>query len=235
MESNSNIFNSHAMSSDHNSLVDRILIMLYKIVRKLLSISDPLGSILSCFFMRSAGVQLGKNMKCYGTPLLSIWKGSHINIGDDVTLRSRSRGNAIGINHRIVFTTQSSEACIEIGNHVGMSGGAICCKGRVTIGDYALLGANTIIADNDMHPVKAENRQYNNDSADIPAMNVVIGRNVWIGADVYICKGVMIGENTVIGAKSVVTKSIPANCVAAGIPAKVIKMLDVSKTQHQIV
>lgn len=202
--------------------------MLYKIIGKLLSVWDPLGSSITCYLMRCAGVQLGKNIKCYGTPLLSIWKGSLVKIGDDTTLRSRSRGNAIGINHRIVFTTHSSEACIEIGKHVGMSGGAISCKGRVTIGDYTLLGANVTIADNDMHSVKPENRRYNNDSSDIPAKNILIERNVWIGADAYICKGVTIGENTVIGAKSVVTKSLPANCVAAGIPAKVIKMLDAS-------
>lgn len=206
--------------------------MLYKIIRKLISSLDPLRSSVSCYLMRSAGVKLGKNVKCYGTPLLSIWKGSQVKIGDNTILRSRSRGNAIGINHHIVFTTLSPEACIEIGNHVGISGGAICCKGRVTIGDHSLLGANVIIADNDMHPVQPENRLYNNNNAEIPARNVIIGRNVWIGADAYIGKGITIGDNTVVGAKSVVTKSLPANCVAAGIPAKIIKMLDVSKI-HQ--
>ena len=95
------------------------------------------------------------------------------------------------------------------------------------------MGANTIIADNDMHPVKPENRRYNTISEDIPAKDILIGRNVWIGADVYICKGVSIGENTVVGAKSVVTKSLPANCIAAGIPAQVVKMLDTVEIDHQ--
>lgn len=197
--------------------------MLYRIIRRLLSISDSLGSVVACYWLRSAGVQLGKNVKCYGMPLLQVRKGGKIIIGDHATLRSISRGNAIGINHRIVFTTHSSEACIEIGNHVGMSGGAICCKSHIKIGDNTLLGANTIIADNDMHPVNPENRRYNDNDADIPAREVNIGNNVWIGADVFICKGVSIGDNTVIGAKSLVSKSIPANCVAAGNPAKVIK------------
>jgi len=52
-------------------------------------------------------------------------------------------------------------------------------------------------------------------------------------ADAYICKGVTRVENTVIEVKSVVTKPLPANCVAVGIPAKVIKMLDDSETQQQ--
>lgn len=51
---------------------------------------------------------------------------------------------------------------------------------------------------------------------------VIIGDNVWLGRDVTICKGVTIGDNCIIGTKSVVTKSIPSNSIAVGIPAKVI-------------
>lgn len=51
---------------------------------------------------------------------------------------------------------------------------------------------------------------------------VKIGNNVWLGEHVRICKGVTIGDNCIIGIGSVVTKSIPANSVAAGIPARVI-------------
>ena len=52
---------------------------------------------------------------------------------------------------------------------------------------------------------------------------IVIGRNVWIGENARICKGVTIGDNCVIGAGAVVTKDIPANCVAVGNPARVVK------------
>lgn len=52
---------------------------------------------------------------------------------------------------------------------------------------------------------------------------VKIGSNVWIGDKATVIKGVTIGDNVVIGANSVVTKDIPSNCIAAGIPAKVIK------------
>ncbi len=54
---------------------------------------------------------------------------------------------------------------------------------------------------------------------------ISIENNVWIGEKATILKGVSIGENSVIGAGSVVTKSIPANCVAVGSPAKVIRRL----------
>ena len=50
-----------------------------------------------------------------------------------------------------------------------------------------------------------------------------IGENVWIGENVRICKGVTIGNNAVIAACSVVTKDVPANAIAAGNPAKIVK------------
>ena len=58
---------------------------------------------------------------------------------------------------------------------------------------------------------------------------VIIGNNVWIGSGANILPGVSIGDNSIIGAGSVVIKDIPANSVAVGIPAKVIKNLDDKK------
>lgn len=52
---------------------------------------------------------------------------------------------------------------------------------------------------------------------------IKICKNVWIGSSVVILPGVSIGENTIIGAGSVVTKSIPSNCIAIGNPCRVIK------------
>lgn len=63
-----------------------------------------------------------------------------------------------------------------------------------------------------------------------PGLNVFgkikIGNNVFIGEEAMIMYGVTIGDNVVIGAKSLVTRDIPSNSVAVGIPAKVVKSLD---------
>lgn len=66
---------------------------------------------------------------------------------------------------------------------------------------------------------------YWEDFANFAHAPVTIGDNVWIGFGVSIFKGVTIGDNCVIAAKSVVTKDIPANSIAAGIPAKEVKMI----------
>lgn len=56
--------------------------------------------------------------------------------------------------------------------------------------------------------------------------NVTIGNNVFVGAESVILPNVTIGDNSIIGANSTVTRDIPANCVAAGSPAKVICSID---------
>lgn len=55
---------------------------------------------------------------------------------------------------------------------------------------------------------------------------IKVGNNVFLGLDASIMGGVVIGDNCIIGASSVVTKSIPSNSVAAGMPAKVICTID---------
>ncbi|GAK30853.1 maltose O-acetyltransferase [Weissella oryzae SG25] len=70
------------------------------------------------------------------------------------------------------------------------------------------------------HPVNAKERI---ETGLVIAEQVTIGENVWIGGGVIINPGVTIGDNTVIGSGSVVTKSIPANVLAAGNPAVVKK------------
>lgn len=57
--------------------------------------------------------------------------------------------------------------------------------------------------------------------------SVTIGDNVWVGGHSTICPGVTIGDNAVIGAGSVVNRHVPANCVVAGNPARIIRHLDV--------
>ena len=88
----------------------------------------------------------------------------------------------------------------------------------IYIGDRTMIGPNVTLATAG-HPILPELRekvmQFN-----VP---VTIGRNVWLGAGVIVLPGVTIGDNSVIGAGSVVTKNIPANCVALGSPCRVVR------------
>ena len=106
---------------------------------------------------------------------------------------------------------------IKIGKNVFINA---CCRfqdqGGIEIGDGSLIGHNTTIAtlNHDFNPAKRQN---------LTPRPVKIGKNVWIGSDCTILPGVEIGDGAIIGAGSVVTKSIPANTIAVGNPARVIK------------
>lgn len=109
---------------------------------------------------------------------------------------------------------------IVIGDAVLVVGGArILAARHVAIGDGTMLAANATITDSDWHGLY--------DRVGPPAPKPVsIGRNVWIGDGTFIGKGVSIGDNSVIGARAVVVRDVPANAVAAGNPARVIRELD---------
>lgn len=201
----------------------RLSFQLYN--RLCLFVLEPLMHRVGRIYLKAAGVRFGQGVRLFGLPTISLHPRSRIILGDSVTLRSSSRGNAIGVNHEVILRTQGEDAVLQLGNRVGMSGGSICAKMKVIIGSDVLIGSNVVIADNDFHAHNIFDRK--NGDKNIVAKEVNIGDGVWIGADSYICKGVTIGENTVIGAKSVVTKSLPANCVAAGIPAKVVKIVEI--------
>jgi maltose O-acetyltransferase len=92
---------------------------------------------------------------------------------------------------------------------------------RITIGDDVQLGPMVQLL-TATHPLEPGLRRDKWESA----KPIVLENNVWLGGGVIVCPGVTIGENTVVGAGSVVTASLPANVVAVGSPARIIRSLD---------
>lgn len=93
-------------------------------------------------------------------------------------------------------------------------------KGRkVVIGKNCHISHNVRIYTNS----NIADQPFNNASKKTVSGDVIIGDYSWIGANVFIVQGITIGKNAVIGANSVVTKDIPDNCIAAGVPARIIK------------
>jgi NDP-sugar pyrophosphorylase family protein len=83
-----------------------------------------------------------------------------------------------------------------------------------------MIASHAYITDSDWHGI------YDRSLPSTTSSNVVLEENVWIGDSAIVCKGVSIGKNSIIGAGAVVTSDIPANAVAAGNPARVIRELD---------
>lgn len=110
-------------------------------------------------------------------------------------------------------------ALIRIGAHTMLNYGvSISARSNVTVGANCLIGHYVLILDNDEHDIVERNLLP-------PSQDVVLEDNVWVGSHSIILPGTRIGEGTVVGAGSVVTKSIPAWCVAAGNPARIVRSL----------
>jgi len=169
------------------------------------------------------GVETGRTIVMYGFPRVNIAKGAKIIIGNNVALCSTCDGNPLGVNHRVILSAICSGSEIVIGSDTGISGTTIVAAKSVKIGNSCLIGANVTITDYDFHSTKPEGRRYNTNAKEIGCSSVVIEDNVWLGMNVIILKGVRIGRNSIIAAGSVVTKSIPSNCIAGGNPAKILK------------
>ena len=90
--------------------------------------------------------------------------------------------------------------------------------GGIIIGDNVLFGPRVGIYTSN-HAIYAKERV----AGGCYAKPVNIGNNVWVGAGVNINQGVTIGDNSIIGSGSVITKDIPANMIAAGVPCRVIR------------
>lgn len=177
------------------------------------------------------GIEFGRNMKVYNKIYVG-GKGS-IKIGDNFEFTSGGNINPISRNIRGALYVRLEKSQIEIGDNVGISSACLWAQDSITIGNNVNIGGDCLIMDNDAHPhdfLKRRNsylEQVGLETClnDIPAAPIVIEDDVWIGARCQILKGVHIGARTIIAAGSIVTKDIPADVLAGGIPCRIIRDL----------
>lgn len=178
-------------------------------------------------------IKFGKNIKLIGYPVIVQKRGSMINIGEDVTVKSSFLSNLVGLYSRTIIVTRAPESEIVIGDHVGISGATIYARKGIYIGDNTAIGGNCKILDNDFHPIDVEDRlkllqdAHGGDILDlIPSKEIHIGKNCFIGCNSIILKGTVLGDGCVVGAGAVVSGKFEDNCVIAGNPARVVRRLE---------
>ena len=109
---------------------------------------------------------------------------------------------------------------ISIGDHTFINyGSSITAYKQVKVGRHCLLGHHLLIIDK--NELGIEQREIAP-----PAAPIIIEDYVWIGSHAIILPGVCIGRRAAIGAGSVVTRDVPANCLAVGNPARVVRQFD---------
>jgi galactoside O-acetyltransferase len=144
------------------------------------------------------------------------------------------------------FSILRAEATIRIGKRCQLGASSFVCAETIDIRDDVLMAWGCTVMDNDAHAlewehrasdamtfladyqVDVENPLRNKDWSAVSRGAIGLGNKSWFGFNASVLKGVTVGERAVVGAASVVTRSIPANSVIAGNPARIVRTLRVT-------
>jgi len=156
-------------------------------------------------------VSYPRNLEIYGGQI-SVGKHAHLHAakGSLTRLCTWRTGDRLG---RI---TMGDNVLVSPGTHIVSSE-------SITIGSNTMFASGCYVSDSDWHDTYDRTAEHDKHAP------IVIGENVWFGVRAIVGKGVTIGENSIVGTGSVVTRDIPANCIAAGNPAVVVRELDPTK------
>lgn len=197
--------------------------------------------LFSMLFNNCLNKHVHRSKHCWLLPFkktkLIFAKNSRIDLDGNLSLNSnciKSNGHStvIRLDENSVLKTEKHFSVYYGGDIIVFQngkltlGGGFCnsdvkirCTKQIEIGYDVAISHNVTIMDSDAHEILTNGYQK--------TMPVKIGNHVWIGTHATILKGVSIGDGAVIAANSVVTKDIPSHCLAAGVPAHIIKQ-DVS-------
>ena len=167
-------------------------------------------------YLRPQFKQLGKGGAFFKPQYLKLF-GSYISVDDFPTIIGARDANV----QLTSWNIGDWKGELKIGKYCLITPGVrIMAAESIEIGDACMFAHGAYISDADWHGI------YDRSEPVGSTKPIILKDNVWIGDSAIVCKGVTIGENSIIGAGAVVTKNIPANVVAAGNPAKVVKNLD---------
>jgi acetyltransferase-like isoleucine patch superfamily enzyme len=130
---------------------------------------------------------------------------------------------------------------VKLGDYALVHGARIICDVEILIGAYALISWNVVLMDTYRVPLEAAARRQELEfvpqrelriaAAEVAARPISIGSNVWIGFDSCVLPGVTIGEGSIVGARSVITTDVPPFTIVAGNPARIVRPLT-SEERH---
>lgn len=169
--------------------------------------------------LKMTGAQIGRNCNIFNKLYYFLHPKGVIEIGDNFTFSTGSNFNQLSRNIRgSIYVAE--HAVLKIGDNVGISSCCIWATDSITIGNHVNIGADTLILDTDAHQLDWKERRKGGRRSSKP---IVIEDDAFIGTRCIILKGVTVGARSVIGAGSVVSNSIPSDCIAAGNPCKIIR------------
>ena len=197
--------------------------VLFKVLYHLhLSVKHVLGELLRVLYytpiFKARLANKPKQLFLYGGLPAVIGSFDFI-MGDKVRLAAKTT-----ISGR---TVMGSNPKLVVGNNVGIGWGTSISVGRnIVIGENARIAGDCYLAGYPGHPINAKDRALGLPDTEAQVGDIILGDDVWLGTGVKVMPNVTIGKGTIVGAGSVVTKDLPANVLAGGCPAKVIRSLE---------
>ncbi|MCX6237733.1 MAG: acyltransferase [Bacteroidia bacterium] len=205
---------------------------IFRKITRLISEGDVRFSIYEKYSYLLGKITTNISKVIYGKRLsiqspFKVWGSIHFNIYGSGSIKIGKNLHAVSAPKRsflAMYTpcrlTIIGKAQIIIGEHVDLNGTTITAMGKISIGNYTLIGPNTTIVDHDGHVAWPPSARWTDLG---PVSEVVIGNDVWIGMNCIILKGVKIGGGSIIAAGSIVNNNVEPNSLYAGNPAKKIK------------
>lgn len=182
-------------------------------------------------------IEVGENVVIEAEASLRAVKGGRIIIGDGGFIEKGARLIAEGelILGKKVYVLKDAQITsvgrVTLGNDVWVARGSAIGGKEVVLEDDVILGPHVSVMDGDHYVEPETGRITMHAGARRP---ICIKENSWVGARAIVLKGVTIGEGSIVGAGSVVTKDIPAHCVAVGVPAEPKKNISYQKQKDDI-
>lgn len=169
------------------------------------------------FSARNCRIEIAEGVSIQNCSIEMSADGGLVRIGKDSSVKSAMR---VGLNSSII-----------IGERLSSTGGGSFSASEgttVTIGDDCMFAISIDIRSDHSHPIfdRRTGERLNK------SKSLTIGNHVWLGPMAMVYPGAIIGEGSVIGARSLVNGTIPPNCIAVGVPAKVTRREVVWDKRH---
>lgn len=155
-----------------------------------------------------------------------IYLGSNVKFGPNSVLKVKTAYPGHWLRHpNGAHVEMTFDPVLHIGDRVTATGGLeVTVYDRVTIEDDVTFAGNVFISDGNHASLRGDvPYKYQGIGSIAP---IHIGRGSWIGKNAVILPGVSIGAHTIIGANAVVSRDVPAGCIAVGMPARTIRSWD---------
>ena len=174
-------------------------------------------------------VFLGRNVTLRHAHKIRL--GENVIIDDNCVIDAKGDSNSgIDIGDNVYIGRNTIVYCkngdIRIGNRVNLSSNCtIFSSNRLSIGDDTVIGAYSYLLSGGEYDPTDTTLKFSDQSGMNTRGELTVGSNCWLGARVTVLDAACVGEHCVLGAGCVVTRPIPANSIAVGVPAKVVKSI----------